>query len=262
MTEAGRRGRVRVARSRCPILVVLAASLAFAVPASATPAVTLKVIPLPILGFPGTGNIAGAGAEVEAEVTISGSEYGGYPSPLTELTFYAPVGVRLNTTGFATCAPAALEASGAAGCPERSRAGPQGEGLGVVVFGGEPVPEKVSIQAFFIPAGGLAFYVEGDTPASFDIIEKGYWTMASAPFGLKLIAEVPLVETVPGANYASILSFKVKVGAAYTQGKKTVSYITLPKRCPRGGAPVKAELKFLSGEVVTVTYHAPCPKHR
>jgi hypothetical protein len=242
--------------------VLLGVALCLPAVAPAAPAVTLKVIPLPIRGFPGTGNIAGAGTAVEANVTISGTEYGGYPSPLTELTFYAPTGVRLNTTGFATCTPATLEASGATGCPKRSRAGPQGEGLGVVAFGGEPVPEKVTIQPFFIPAGGLAFYVEGRTPASFYIIEKGYWTTASAPFGLKLIAEVPLVETVPGADYASILSFKVKVGAAYKQGKKTVSYVTLPKQCPKGGAPVKAELKFLSGEVVTVDYKAPCPKHR
>jgi hypothetical protein len=40
---------------------------------------------------------------------------------------------------------------------------------------------------------------------------------------------LPLVETVPGALDASILSFKVTVGAAYKKGKKTVSYITLPK---------------------------------
>lgn len=74
--------------------------------------------------------------------------------------------------------------------------------------------------------------------------------------------EVPLVQTVPGADDASILSFKVKVGAAYRKAKNTVSYITLPRKCPKGGLPVKAELKFMSGETVTVAYKHPCPRRK
>jgi hypothetical protein len=259
MTRTGGRGQLRVV---CGYLALLAAAgLCLPAAGSAAPAVTLRVAPIPIPGFPGTGNILGAGAEVQAQVTISGTEYGGYPSPLTQIVLYAPTGVRLTSTGFATCALVVLETSGPGGCPRRSSAGPQGEGLGVVSFGGERVSEKVSIQAVFIPAGGLAFYVEGRTPTSFQIIEKGYWTTVAAPFGPKLTAEVPLIETVPGADDASVLSFNVRVGAAYRRGKRTISYVTLPKKCPRGGAPVKLELKFLSGETRTVTYKAPCPKH-
>jgi hypothetical protein len=257
-------GRRAVRRaSACPTLLVLAC-LAFSATASAAPTVTLKVAAIPIPGFPGTGDTLGAGAEVEARVTISGTEYGGFPSPLTKATFYAPVGVKVSPTGFAYCPPAALEASGATGCPKNSRAGPRGEGLGVVSFANERVNERVSIQPFFAPAGGLIFYVEGNTPASFQILEEAHWMTASAPFGPELLVEVPLVETVPGANDASILSFRVKVGAAYTSGgaKKTISYLTLPKSCPRGGFPVKAELQFMSGEIVTVAYKQPCPSHR
>ena len=57
--------------------------------------------------------------------------------------------------------------------------------------------------------------------------------MASAPYGPEMTVELPLVETVPGADDASILSFKVKVGAAYKRDGKTVSYITLPRRAPK-----------------------------
>lgn len=224
--------------------------------------VTLKTTPIPIPGFPGTGDILGAGAEVEAQVTISGTEYAGSPSPLVWAAFYAPAGVRITPNTFPTCAPSLLEANGAEGCPKKSRAGPIGEGLGVVSFGNERVNEKVSIQGFFAPAGGLTFYVEGRTPTSFQILEKAHWVTAAAPYGSELIVEVPLVETLPGADDASILSFNVKIGAAYRKGKKTVSYITLPKRCPRGGAPAKAELKFLSGETVTVAYKQPCPRRK
>jgi hypothetical protein len=243
------------------ILLLVSACLAFVPSASAIPTATLKVTPIPIPGFPGTGDILGAGAEVQAQVTIAGNEYAGSPSPLTGFALYAPVGFKVTPGGFVTCAPSVLEADGAAGCPRRSRAGPLGEGLGVVTFGAERVNERVSIQGFFAPAGGLTFYVEGSTPASFQILEKAYWMTAGPPYGSRLIVEVPLIETLPGADDASVLSFTVTIGAAYRKGRKTVSYLTLPKKCPRGGVPVKAELKFLSGETVTVVERQPCP-HR
>jgi hypothetical protein len=240
-------------------LLVLA-SLALAPVATAAPTATLKVSALPIPGFPGTGDILGAGAEVEVQMTISGTEYGGFPSPLTELNFFAPAGVGVDATGFPICAAAVLEADGPGGCPQKSSAGPPGVGLGVVAFGGERVPESVSIQSFFALGGGLSFYVEGRTPSSFQILEKAHWIPAGAPYGKEVLIEVPLVETVPQGPDASVLSFKVKVGAAYKRGRKTVSYITQPRRCPGGGFPVKAELRFLSGETTTLVDDVPCPK--
>lgn len=252
----------RLLRVTRPLACFASVVLLLALPASGsgTPSVKLKVKALPIPGFPGTGDVLGAGAEVESQVTISGSEYGGFPSPMTGLDVYAPAGVKLTTNGFATCAPAVLEADGPEGCPQRSRAGPPGTGLGAVAFGGDTVPEKVTIQEFFAPGGGLTFYVEGRTPASFQILEKSQWTTASAPFGPELEVEVPLVQTVPGANDASVLSFRVKVGTAYRKGGRIVSYITSPKRCPKGGFPVKMQMKFLSGESVTASDTVPCPR--
>jgi hypothetical protein len=251
---------------RCPALLFLALLLlgvfAFAPSALATPTVALKVIPIPIPGFPGTGNRLGAGAEIEVQATIGGTEYGGYPSPLVGINLYAPTGVEIAPTGFGGCAPSTLEANGPEACPKSSRAGPTGEGLGVVPFGGEPVEEKVSIQSFFSPGGGLTFYVEGKSPASFQVVEKAHWAPAAAPFDLELLVEIPLVETLPGADDASVLSFKVRVGAAYRKAGKTVSYVTLPKRCPKGGFPVRAELQFMNGETVTVAYEQVCPKHK
>jgi len=255
--EAGKPRR----RGPVGLTVLVCASLALVSVASAAPTATLKVRVVPIPGFPGTGDILGAGAEVETQVTISGTEYGaGFPAPLTGINIYAPVGVKLASTGFATCAPSALENIGPQGCPKKSSAGPPGEGLGVTAFGDEEVPEKVTIQSFFAP-GGLVFYVVGSSPVSLQIVEKAHWVNANDPFGQELMIEVPLIQTVPGAADASVLSFKVKVGAAYKKGRKTVSYITQPKKCPKGGFPVKMELKFLGGETVTVSDTLPCPKH-
>lgn len=247
-------------RTASVAVVALAfAWLGLAGAATATPLVTLKVKAIPIPGFPGTGDHLGVGATVEVQATISGSEYGGYPSPLTGLNLYSPDGSKLTTAGFVTCADSVLETDGGAGCPKKSRAGPLGVGLGVVAFGGHPVPEKVTIESFFAPGGGLTFMVEGNSPAYFQVLEKAHWVNVGPPYGQEVLVEVPLVETAPGANDASVISFTVKVGAAYKQGKKVVSYFTQPKKCPRGGFPVKMEMKFLSGETATVSENVPCP---
>jgi hypothetical protein len=246
--------------STCLALLGLAV-LGLSSTASAAPTVTLVAKAIPIPGFPGTGNILGAGFSVQVEYTIAGTEYGGFPPPLIGVTFYSPAGVKLHPQGFATCAPTVIEKSGPEPCPKHSIAGPKGEASGVVTFGTERVHETVSVQGFFAPGGGLEFYSKGVTPVSIEILSKGHFVNASAPFGPKFIAEVPLVESVPGAPDASIETIKVKVGAAYKKGKKTISYTTLPKKCPKGGFPVKSELMFLGGAVSTATYKAPCPKH-
>ena len=144
---------------------------------------TFQTSPIPIPGFQGTGDILGAGAEVEVRVTISGTEYGGFPSPLVGMTLYAPSGVKVATRGLAAVRPPSSKPTVHRDARESSRAGPTGEGLGVVSFGGERVNEKVSLQSFFAPTGGLTFYAVGTTPTSFEILEKGYWTWPAPPTG-------------------------------------------------------------------------------
>ena len=116
------------------------------------------------------------------------------------------------------------------------------------------------MQAFFTSGGGLAFFTEGTSPTLLEVLSTGRFASASGAFSQKLTAVVPLVETVPGAPYASVESIKIKVGAAYLQGKKLISYGTVPSKCPKGGFPAKTELKFLSGETSTASIKVPCPK--
>lgn len=247
---------------RASTYLVLLSLAAFGLPAAATaaPTVTMTAKAVPIPGFPHTGNILGAGAAVQTNFKISGTEYGGYPAPLTGVNFYLPKGTKLHTAGFPTCNPASLVAQGVTGCSKKSQAGPLGSARGFVSFGTTRVEEKLGVQPFFAPGGGLEFYASGTLPVSIELISKGHIVTAAAPFGPKLVAEVPLIETVPGALDGSAAEISVKVGAAYKKGGKTVYYGTLPKKCPKGGFPVKAELSFLGGVVVPVTYKAPCPK--
>jgi hypothetical protein len=230
--------------------------------APAAPIVTLVAKAVPIPGFPGTGNKLGAGAAVEAKYTISGHEStGGVPSQITGVTFYLPAGTKLHPQGFVTCAPSVLENTGPSGCPKKSQASPIGTAGVVDPIGGELVKENATLQAFFAPGGGLEFYANAASPISAQLlVAKGSFSPASSPFGWKLTTAVQLVQSVPGAPPVSTESINIKVGAAYRKGRKTIYYGTLPKRCPRGGFPVKSEITFATNETVTATYRAPCPK--
>jgi hypothetical protein len=260
---------MRRASTRLALLGLAVAALGLPATAGAAPNVTLKVkaVPIPVNPsaskgptYPGTGNIFGAGTDVEAEFKITGTEYGGFPSPLTGVTFYTPPGSKLTTKGFTTCSAAILESHEVQKCPKKSVAGPKGIAGGVVAFGGTRVHENLTVQPFFESGGNLAFYAEGTSPASIELLSQGKFSSPSSGFGPVLTTEVPLVETVPGAPFGSVEFIKVKVGAAFKKGKKLVSYGTLPKKCAKGGFPVKAEMKFLSGDIVTVNVKAPCPK--
>jgi hypothetical protein len=247
--------------STCLALLGLAV-LGLPAVASAAPTVTLVAKAVPISGFPGTGNILGAGAAVEVKYTIKGTEStGGVPSQITGVNFYLPAGTKINPAGFVTCLPATLENIGPSGCPKKSQASPIGTAGVVDPIGGELVKENATVQAFFAPGGGLQFYANAASPISAQLlVAKGSFTPASPPYGLEFKSSVELVDSVPGAPPVSTESINLKVGAAYKKGKKTISYGTLPKKCPKGGFPVKSEITFATGEVSSAEYKAPCPK--
>jgi len=237
--------------------------------AGATPTVTFKAKAVPIPGFPHTGNILGAGAALQAEYTITGTEYGGYPPPLEGINFYLPKGAVLHTSGFPTCPLATLEPTGGGPtkCPKGSAAGPVGKVLGFVAFGTKIVEEASTVEPFYAPGGGLEFFTYGHEPTILEIISKGHYVNSSGLFSHELISEIPLVETVPGANDASVKSISVKAGSAYKSGGKTIYYGRMPTKCPKGGFPLKTEVFFaglggLPKQEVTKTYKAPCPSHK
>jgi len=248
------------------IAVLGLAALAVPAVASAVPAVTIKAKIVAIKGFPGTGNRLGAGAAVASQVTIAGTEYGGFPPPLIGVNVYLPKGTVLHPSGFPVCPPATLEPSGPGpkGCPKDSAAGPVGTAMGVVAFGSSIVPETTTIESFYAPGGGLEFFTFGHEPVLLEILSKAHFVGASGLYSKELIAQVPLVETVPGAQDASVKSITVTVGSAIRKGGKAIYYGRVPKKCPKGGFPGKAELIFaglggLTQQTVTKTLKVPCP---
>jgi hypothetical protein len=240
---------------------------AFAGVASALPTVTFKATPVPISGFPGTGDILGAGSAVKAEYTISGNEYVGSPPPIIGVNFFLPSGSKLHTSGFPTCSKPTLEQFGPVKCPKSSAAGPVGQALGYVTFGGERVEEAVEISSFYAPGGGLEFFADGHSPVSLEILSAGHYVNlgGGGGYGPELITEVPLVASVPGAPYASVKTITVKAGSAYKSHGKAVYYGRLPTTC-KGGLKIKTEVIFAENgeiskpEAVTANYTAPCPR--
>jgi hypothetical protein len=141
--------------------------------------------------------------------------------------------------------------------------------LGIVSFGQERVTEEATLESFYAPGGGLLFFTSGHSPVSLEILSRAHYVSlgGAGGFGPKLIAEVPLVETVPGAPDASVLRISVKVGSAIRKHGKPIYYGTLPKTCPKGGFwRGKSELTFaglggLTQTTVTVPYKTKCPRH-
>ena len=247
-----------------PALLLLCSSAA-----RAAPTVDFKVEPLPIAGFPHTGYILGAGSALDGEFQISGSEYGGFPPPLIGVNLYFPTGAEVHPAGFPTCSKATLEQVGPRDCPKGSAAGPVGHARGIVAFGDELVEETTTVESFYAPGGEIEFFTRGHSPVSLEIISSGHYIDlgGAGGYGLELRTEVPLVSTVPGADYASVEFINVEAGSAYSSHGKPFYYGTVPHACPAGGFPVKTEAIFDEGgavpevpEAVTVAYHAPCPR--
>jgi hypothetical protein len=253
------------------VLVCLTGALAIVSPgpALALPSVLAQGKAVPIPGFPHTGNILGAGAAVQAEVRITGTEYFGSPPPLTGITVFLPRGVKIDTHDFPTCPfQVIVEEREPRKCPKGSAAGPPGRVQGVVSCGEERVGETAEILSFFAPGGGLEFLVDGHSPVSLEIPGTSRLLQpGSLPgFGPEFTGKVPLVETVPGAPDASAEKINITLGAAIRRHGKVFYYGRVPKTCPPGGFRVRSELTFgepsdvSKPETVVVPFRAPCPR--
>jgi hypothetical protein len=243
--------------------------------ALAAPSVSLKAKFVPI---PGTRMLSGSEAALQLEYAIAGSGYGATPQrpgggvpPLAAIDLSLPEGVTLASSVPGTCSNVTLLNTGPQGCTRSSSAGSLGRATGEVSFGSERVPEELLLQSFFT-AGGLSLYFQGSSPVSLESIAPttAFGVSNGAPYGLELRTELPAITTVPGAPLVSFDAIGLKLGALFTAGGGTSSYVTLPPSCPSGGLPLRAKLTFggsyggerefgIAAETVTATYVAPCP---
>ena len=169
--------------STCLAVLGLAV-LGLSASASAAPTITFKAVAVPIpADFPGTGNILGAGAALQAEFTISGTEYGGFPPPLIGVTVYGPAGVKLHPQGFATCAPSVTERKGPAQRVRRSRMPARGRAQRRRQLRHRTRGRDGVGAAVLRPRRRTGVLRDGTTPVSIEILSKGSVVSSSPPFG-------------------------------------------------------------------------------
>ena len=241
---------------------VLAALAVLCLPALASAATItgVKAAIKPIPGFPETGDILGAGAEVEVEGKLEGNELvGGLPLQTRKLVLYFPAGTKISSAGFPTCTVAKLEIDGPEGCPKQSRIADGTVGVADQIGTGEATRETGALEVYVAPGNGVVAYANAASPISAQIIIPAHWETAPPPYGPKLTFEIPLVYSVPGALPVSGTSLHVKAGAAIRKNGKTYYYGRVPTKCPKGGFPGKGEVTLEGGQNIVTEVKVPCP---
>jgi hypothetical protein len=201
---------------------------------------------------------------------------GQVPPPLTQIELRYPdrLGLGLSGLGLSTCTAHTLEASGPSKCPPNSVMG-YGAAFTGVVLGTTTITETAPITILRTPdqQGRLAvlFSAEGTTPVDTRIVFPGLLLPAPAPFGGQVSVGVPLVPTLPGAPYISVIRLHATIGprmVTYYEhaGGTTLAYrplgILLPKRCPHRGFPFAAQFRFVDGSITPANTAIPCPRRR
>lgn len=261
--------------------LVLAALLVAAQGAAAAPSVRFDMraaaIPKNLLepkrgSWPGTGDMAGAGTELEAHFTISGSEDTGLPNPLRRVVVYLPKGLTVHASGFGTCNPPRsnwYQTGEHPPCPPDSYAGALSQQQTMVNVGGTDVAYPINHGAFFTPGGGLSVWEVG----------VGKWLSAlgteraslrplKGSYGYRLTENLPHRQVMDTGPDLSTQTLAVALGAAIRRAGRLTSYLTMPKTCTSGGYAVKAELSFGRGEpaasweTVTATSKLACVGRR
>lgn len=195
------------------------------------------------------------------------------PPPLIEMQLRYPRGINffLNDLGIRRCTKAVLENFGPTKCPRDSVMG-----YGVVrtgiVLGGAPIEESSPITILRAPErnGHLAllFFAEGTHPVETDVIFSGVLLSAREPFGGEVQIGVPLVETLPGAPYVSVLHLHATIGPQHLTYYHNVSGVSLafrpkgillPQMCPHGSFPFSANFAFSDGSHALATTTVRCP---
>jgi hypothetical protein len=190
-----------------------------------------------------------------------------------ELRYPKYVGFGLSGLGLATCEARTLEVLGPSGCSTSAVMG-RGEALTGIVLGTTIISESAPITIVRAPNEkghlGLLFFSEGTTPVNTRIVFPGVLLPAPSPFGGLVSIGIPLVPTLPGAPYISVIHLHATLGPAgvtYYEQLEGVIFayqprgILLPKECPRGGFPFSARFSFEDGTHATASTAVACPGH-
>ena len=192
----------------------------------------------------GSGSLLGEAGSLTAELAFSGTEYGGFPEPLTSLTIHLPAGAGLSGNGFPTCSENTIRETGPGACPAGSADGPAGSFTAYVAFGNKRVLETGTVETFFAAKEGVLLSIDGHSPVALEFVATGHYEPATVPLGPAVKFSLPFVETVPGAPYVSFSELTVGLGAARSEAGHEVASLTLPGECPSGVFRMRADATF------------------
>lgn len=262
----GRKARMRLPRSVCALLLVIVAS--GSLPALSLAAQTARLS----AGFSPYRLGRSTTVKLGLEIGVAG-ESDGLPSPVTRFEMRIPANLELigSSLGLSICHPEALLANGPDGCPADARLG-LGSAQIKVPVGPEPVSEAASIEAEMGPPVGeeigVLLYAEAGSPVAAQLIFPGVLFGGASQ---SLSTAVPLIPSLPGAPYISMVSMKLSLGPEgltyfKTVHGRSVGYrpegIALPAKCPRGGFKFVSSLAFADGSTASAGSTVPCPAHK
>jgi hypothetical protein len=200
-------------------------------------------------------------------------ESDGLPSPVTRFQMRIPANLELigSSLGLSICHADELLANGPDGCPADARLG-LGSAQIKVPVGPEPVSETASMEAEMGPPVGeeigVLLYAEAGSPVAAQLIFPGVLFGGASQ---SLSTAVPLIPSLPGAPYISLVNMKLSLGPEgltyfKTVHGRTVGYrpegIALPARCPRGGFRFSSQIAFADGSSASASSTVPCPARR
>lgn len=264
------------------MLLLLAATLAPAVSAAARsprraprPALRLLVRPVPVTGWPSTGNRPRAGASLELQIAVVHRAREAPTAPVTEVKLYLPTGLAIRSGGFPACWPSELLVQSS--CPPASRAGPPGEALLSFPPGVPIATEPTVAEAFHGPGGGLELVVRSSPTGAPALLgtgtlhalnEGGYgpvvdWRL-SAPAGLPM----PTLDALH-LRLGSAFRTRAPESTVAKPVSRPVYYFTLPgeAQCPLDGLHFAAVVRFAATRrarafTIEGRDRPPCPPPR
>jgi hypothetical protein len=199
------------------------------VPATAAPTVAFAAKLLPVKGFPGTGNRARAGAALKLEYTITGTEFGGDPPPLTGIRLAFPEGLEV-AQGWPSCPSTLPGEQQPEACPIGSRGGPPGELTAVA----EPPGTETTVPLLpVVVAGGLALAPEGP-PDGFDL--AGSYAPGSTDPSETPVLSLSL-QFATGAPAFSVRRLVFTIGSGLRIAGRDRYYLGVPAGCQNGMHP-------------------------
>lgn len=204
------------------------------------------------------------------EVTVSHkTATGAKPSAERRALIHLQKGYKLNNGLFRKCDRTKLEGRGPSACPRGSKVG-----TGSAMADARPVvstPVDATITAFNGKRKDtLLIYVVPQLGAPV-ILEGTYRNAPAGPYGYSLDVSIPLVVTLPGQPPATIVFFKIRVGAKTTIKKKVkiagkrvtrkikISFFENPRFC-KGSWRFAIDFTYENGEQLTPSDSVPCTR--